>query len=312
MYLQDAQNEANGSPEKAKTGTKAKSKKRSRPESDAEEEAPSKTKKAKGTAKEETTEEKPAKRSRARKVVKEESPEEEEVPVKPAKKAKGRTAAKEGAPEEKPAKRSRARKADEEEPAEPEKPARKSKKKAAAVKDQSDEAEAEVQQPAKKARGKTAAATSEKPKRGRKTKVAEDEEWIRSYSLWSVCFLVLPWDEGVLRSTTHLFWSCPFSFLSFQRMYYFYYVMGTKCVPRFSYLARCQCVFIGGYSSLWHLNQKWIFHSTCRLKFGYHRIGSMQEFSSTQTHSTSWEYSQNPFEKMNNSGVSVEYLQKHL
>ncbi|KUL90438.1 hypothetical protein ZTR_00091 [Talaromyces verruculosus] len=180
---EDAQNEANDSPEKAKTGTKAKSKKRSRAESDAEEEAPSKTKKAKGTAKEETTEEKPAKRSRARKVVKEESPEEEEVLVKPAKKAKGRTAAKEGALDEKPAKRSRARKADEEEPAEPEKPARKSKKVAAAVKDKSDEAEAdveeeeaEVQQPAKKARGKTAAATSEKPKRGRKKKVAEDEE----------------------------------------------------------------------------------------------------------------------------------------
>ncbi|RAO64493.1 uncharacterized protein BHQ10_000505 [Talaromyces amestolkiae] len=183
---EDVQNEANGSPEQAKADTKAKAKKRSRAESDAEEEAPSKqTKKAKGAVKEEPTDGKPTKRSRARKAVKEESPEEEAIPTKSAKKAKGRTTVKEENPEEKPVKRSRARKVDEEETAKPGKTATKSKKKAAAAKDESDEEEAdvgeeeqtgEVHLPAKKARSKAAAATSEKPKRGRKKKVTDDEE----------------------------------------------------------------------------------------------------------------------------------------
>uniref|UniRef100_A0A093XZF1 PARP-type zinc finger-containing protein C13F5.07c n=1 Tax=Talaromyces marneffei PM1 TaxID=1077442 RepID=A0A093XZF1_TALMA len=182
----DAQNEASGSPKKAKADAKAKSKKRSRAQSDDEEEVPSKkTKKTKGgaTVKEEPTEEKPLRSNRARKAIKEESPGEEELPIKPTKKAKGKTTVKEETDEEKPAKRSRARKTNEE-TAQSGKPAKKSKKTAATVDDQSDEEEVdvkeeietEVQLPAKKARGKVAAASGEKPKRGRKKKVADDEE----------------------------------------------------------------------------------------------------------------------------------------
>lgn len=163
IYQQE-QNEVNGSPEKTKDA-KTKNKKRSRAESDEEEEVPGKkTKKTKGgaTAKKEPTDEKPTKRGRARKTVKEESPEEEAF-------------------EDQPAKRSRARKVDEE-TAGTEKPAKKSKKMAAVVKYERDEEktgvtdlqeDSQVQLPAKRARGKAA---SEKPKRGRKKKIADDED----------------------------------------------------------------------------------------------------------------------------------------
>ncbi|KAL3710489.1 hypothetical protein TMatcc_004284 [Talaromyces marneffei ATCC 18224] len=177
---EDAQNEASGSPKKAKADAKAKSKKRSRAQSDDEEEVPSKkTKKTKGRAyRGKTFEEQQSTQGHQRRV-----PREEELPIKPTKKAKGKTTVKEETDEEKPAKRSRARKTNEE-TAQSGKPAKKSKKTAATVDDQSDEEEVdvkeeietEVQLPAKKARGKVAAASGEKPKRGRKKKVADDEE----------------------------------------------------------------------------------------------------------------------------------------